>query len=142
MLDLDHFKNVNDTYGHAAGDKMLKAFVQVAQQDLRKIDYFGRYGGEEFLLIMSDTRLNGACATAERLRSSVAAARFNDIDPKLIQTVSIGIAEFRRGESVDQIQLRADKAMYKAKANGRNRVEVDDAPPPFAAVPTRPPRVA
>lgn len=125
MLDLDYFKRVNDTYGHAAGDQMLKIFAQVAQQGLRKIDYFGRYGGEEFMLIMSDTRLEGAQATVERLRINVENVRFNDVDPKLIQTVSIGVAEFRAGESIEHIQLRADKAMYKAKAGGRNRVEID-----------------
>jgi diguanylate cyclase (GGDEF)-like protein len=128
MLDLDYFKKVNDTYGHAAGDQVLKAFAQVAQQGLRKIDYFGRYGGEEFMLIMSDTRLDGAKATAERLRANVENVRFNAIDPNLIQTVSIGIAEFQRDETIAHVQLRADKAMYKAKARGRNRVEVDTEP--------------
>jgi len=138
MMDLDHFKKVNDTYGHAAGDKILQVFARVAQQDLRKIDYFGRYGGEEFMLIMSDTRLDGAQATAERLRSNVENARFNDIDAKLIQTVSIGIAEFRRGDSIEQVQLRADKAMYKAKAKGRNRVEIDTSNAPDEAFTPRP----
>lgn len=126
MLDLDFFKRVNDTYGHAAGDKMLKVFGQVAQQALRKIDYFGRYGGEEFMLIMSDTNLDGARVKADRLRADIESTRFNDIDPKLVQTVSIGIAEYRRGESTEQIQLRADKAMYKAKSKGRNRIEADE----------------
>jgi diguanylate cyclase (GGDEF)-like protein len=128
MLDLDYFKKVNDTYGHAAGDRILKVFAQAAQQGLRNIDYFGRYGGEEFMLIMSDTRLDGAQATAERLRTNVENVRFNDIDPKLIQTVSIGLAEFHPGESIDHVQLRADKAMYKAKARGRNRIEIDTEP--------------
>lgn len=126
MLDLDFFKRVNDTYGHAAGDKMLKVFGQVAQQALRKIDYFGRYGGEEFMLIMSDTNIDGARVKADRLRADIESTRFNDIDPKLVQTVSIGIAEYRRGESTEQIQLRADKAMYKAKSKGRNRIEADE----------------
>lgn len=126
MLDLDFFKRVNDTYGHGAGDKMLKVFGQVAQQALRKIDYFGRYGGEEFMLIMSDTAIEGALVKADRLRMDVEATRFNDIDPKLIQTVSIGIAEYHRGESIEQIQLRADKAMYKAKSKGRNCIESDE----------------
>ncbi len=127
MLDLDYFKKVNDTYGHAAGDEILKVFAQVAQQDLRKIDYFGRYGGEEFMLIMSDTRLEGAQATAERLRANVESARYKDVDPQLVQTVSIGIAEFQAGETIEHVQLRADKAMYKAKARGRNRVEIESS---------------
>ncbi len=125
MLDLDYFKKVNDTYGHQAGDNILKVFVQVAQAELRKIDYFGRYGGEEFMLIMSDTRLEGARINAERLRTNVESTRFNYIDPQLVQTVSIGIAEYQRNDSIDQIQLRADKAMYMAKAKGRNQVVTD-----------------
>jgi len=142
MLDLDYFKKVNDTYGHAAGDKILKIFAHVAQRDLRKIDYFGRYGGEEFMLIMSDTHIVGAQVRAERLRANVERTRYDEIDPALIQTVSIGIAEYRRGESMEQIQSRADKAMYEAKSKGRNRVEIDAADLPAAAMDTRPPRVA
>ena len=142
MLDLDYFKKVNDTYGHAAGDKILKIFAHVAQRDLRKIDYFGRYGGEEFMLIMSDTHIVGAQVRAERLRANVERTRYDEIDPALIQTVSIGIAEYRRGESMEQIQSRADKAMYEAKSKGRNRVEVDASDLPAAAMDTRPPRVA
>jgi len=141
MMDLDFFKKVNDTYGHAAGDQVLKNFTQVAQQDLRKIDYFGRYGGEEFMLIMSDTRLEGARSTAERLRANVESAHFDAVDPKLVQTVSIGIAEFRAGESIEQVQLRADRAMYKAKARGRNRIEIEAGGSRIAAG-GMPPRVA
>lgn len=142
MLDLDLFKRVNDTFGHAAGDKMLKIFSQVAQQDLRKIDYFGRYGGEEFMLIMSDTRMDGAMATAERLRANVENARYHDIDPDLVQTVSIGIAEYRRGESIEHIQARADKAMYQAKSRGRNCVECDLQDRREPTLVTKPSRVA
>jgi len=125
MLDLDFFKKVNDTYGHHSGDKVLKVFALVAQDGLRRIDYFGRYGGEEFMLIMSDTKMAGAQVKAQRLRSNVEHTRFADIDPKMVQTVSIGIAEYRRDETIEQIQQRADKAMYKAKSNGRNRVEIE-----------------
>ena len=125
MLDLDFFKKVNDTYGHAAGDKVLKVFALVAQDGLRRIDYFGRYGGEEFMLIMSDTHMDGARIKAERLRSNIEHTRHAEIDPGLVQTVSIGIAEYRKGEDIDQIQQRADRALYKAKANGRNRVEIE-----------------
>ena len=125
MLDLDFFKKVNDSYGHPSGDKVLKVFAQVAQEGLRKIDYFGRYGGEEFMLIMSETRMDGAQIKAERLRSNVEHMRFAEIDPNLAQTVSIGVAEYRRGESIEQIQQRADRAMYRAKSNGRNRVEIE-----------------
>ena len=125
MLDLDFFKKVNDTYGHAAGDKVLKVFALVAQDGLRRIDYFGRYGGEEFMLIMADTTLAGATIKAERLRANIANTPHADIDPALVQTVSIGVAEYRRGETIADIQKRADKALYKAKTSGRNRVEID-----------------
>lgn len=125
MLDLDLFKRVNDTYGHAAGDKVLKVFSLIAQDGLRAIDYFGRYGGEEFMLIMADTPLHGAKIKAERLRANIEHTRHPDVDPALIQTVSIGLAEYRDGESIEEVQQRADRALYKAKSNGRNRVEID-----------------
>jgi len=125
MLDLDFFKKVNDNYGHAAGDKVLKTFAMVAQDGLRRIDYFGRYGGEEFMLIMSETPLAGACIKAERLRSNIEHTRHPEVDPALIQTCSIGLAEYRRGESVEDVQKRADAALYRAKSNGRNRIEFD-----------------
>lgn len=124
MMDLDRFKHVNDSYGHQAGDTVLKVFAQVAQQELRRIDYFGRFGGEEFLLIMADTSLEGARVKAERLRANVAKSRYPDIDNDLVQTVSIGLAEYHPGEAIENILRRADRAMYRAKANGRNRVEI------------------
>ncbi len=125
MLDLDFFKKVNDTYGHPAGDKVLKVFALVAQDGLRRIDYFGRFGGEEFMLIMSETKMHGARTKAERLRHNMEHTRHAEIDPGLVQTVSIGLAEYRRGETIEDVQKRADKALYKAKSNGRNRVEVE-----------------
>lgn len=125
MLDLDFFKKVNDTYGHAAGDKVLKVFSLVAQDGLRRIDYFGRYGGEEFMLIMAETPMKGARIKAERLRANVENTRHPEVDPDLRQTVSIGLAEYRPGESIEDVQQRADKALYKAKSGGRNRVEID-----------------
>jgi diguanylate cyclase (GGDEF)-like protein len=128
MLDLDFFKKVNDSYGHQAGDTVLKVFTQVAQQELRRIDYFGRFGGEEFLLIMADTKLDGAQVKAERLRANVETTRYAEIDKNLVQTVSIGLAEYQPGESIEKIVQRADRAMYRAKANGRNRVEIDAVP--------------
>ena len=125
MLDLDFFKKVNDTYGHAAGDKVLKVFSLVAQDGLRRIDYFERYGGEEFMLIMAETQMKGARIKTERLRSNVEHTRHADVDPGLKQTVSIGLAEYRRGESIEEVQQRADKALYRVKSSGRNRLEID-----------------
>lgn len=127
MLDLDYFKKINDSYGHQAGDRVLITFARTVQAELRKIDYFGRYGGEEFTLIMSDTRLDGAVATAERLRKIIEQTAYPDIDPKLVQTVSIGVTQYQKSEDTGLTLLRADKAMYKAKATGRNRVQGDAA---------------
>jgi diguanylate cyclase (GGDEF)-like protein len=125
MLDLDFFKRVNDSYGHQAGDTVLKVFTRVAQEELRLIDYFGRFGGEEFLLIMADTKIEGAQVKAERLRANVEKTQYRDIDASLTQTVSIGLAEYRAGEAIEKLLQRADRAMYRAKSNGRNRVEID-----------------
>ncbi len=125
MLDLDFFKKVNDSYGHQAGDAVLKIFARVAQEELRLIDYFGRFGGEEFLLIMADTKIDGAQVKAERLRVNVAKTQYAEIDPNLVQTVSIGLAEYQPGEAIEKLLQRADRAMYRAKSNGRNRVEID-----------------
>jgi len=125
ILDLDLFKKVNDTYGHPAGDKVLKTFSLIAQDGLRRVDYFGRYGGEEFMLIMSDTTMKGALIKAERLRSNIENTHHAEVDPALIQTVSIGLAEYRRNETIEDVQKRADNALYRAKTKGRNRVEID-----------------
>lgn len=121
VLDIDHFKHINDCHGHSGGDAVLVAFAQVVQQQLRSIDQFGRYGGEEFLVLLPDTGMDAARAVAERVRAAVAVAEW----PQLAQplTVSIGVAVAVPGESHDAVFLRADHAVYRAKDNGRNRVE-------------------
>ena len=122
LLDIDFFKRINDTHGHSAGDRVLRAFAEAVEAEVRDSDCFGRYGGEEFLLMLPETSLDAAAALVERIRAAAAALRFADIDALLSMTVSIGVAQFRHGETVAQSIARADEALYLAKARGRNRV--------------------
>jgi diguanylate cyclase (GGDEF)-like protein len=129
IIDLDHFKRINDRFGHAAGDQVLIAFARLVESELRSMDYvahnvahgvsFGRYGGEEFILLLPATPLEGAAVCAERLRARQAAAR-HPAAP--IVTLSAGIAEYRPGEGSESLLRRADRALYEAKYAGRNRV--------------------
>jgi diguanylate cyclase (GGDEF)-like protein len=121
LLDIDHFKRINDTYGHLAGDAVLREFAATVQRQIRDSDSFGRYGGEEFLLMLPETSAEEAMALAERVRANIAGLGFPEL-PDLAVTVSIGIAEFRTGEPISQTVARADEALYQAKASGRNRV--------------------
>ena len=142
LLDIDFFKRINDTYGHSAGDCVLREFATAVQAQVRDADCFGRYGGEEFLLMLPETSLEAAAFLVERIRAAVETLRFVDIDAALTVSVSIGVAQFRPGESIAQAIARADEALYLAKARGRNRVvfhgqPVSDVPP--AAVVRHPP---
>ena len=120
MLDLDHFKQVNDHYGHAVGDRVLREFGQIVKQQLRLTDQFARWGGEEFIIAAPHTRVDYALAVAERIRAAVAQHDFVMVSPV---TVSIGVTEYRTGETTMALLERVDGALYRAKANGRNRVE-------------------
>lgn len=121
ILDIDFFKHVNDTYGHLAGDEVLRQISATASAALRETDSFGRYGGEEFACILTDTGTAGAMITAERIRASMCALRFPAMDPALRVTVSIGIAECSQAEDTGSAFRRADDALYQAKQGGRNR---------------------
>jgi diguanylate cyclase (GGDEF)-like protein len=121
LLDIDHFKRINDTYGHLAGDAVLREFAATVQRQIRDSDSFGRYGGEEFLLMLPETSIDEAQALAERVRANIARLGFEDL-PDLAVTVSIGVAEFRVDEPIAQTVARADEALYQAKSSGRNRV--------------------
>ena len=124
MLDLDHFKAINDRHGHAAGDQVLRAVAEAWQAQLREHDRIGRIGGEEFVAVCPDTSLGQAIAVANRLREATAALRFDDIDPALKVTVSIGVAQsMRGGDNHESLLARADTALYRAKQRGRDRVE-------------------
>ncbi|MGM0616293.1 MAG: diguanylate cyclase, partial [Pseudomonadota bacterium] len=123
MLDIDHFKKVNDTYGHAIGDELLKAFATTIADDLRKNDVFGRLGGEEFAILLPDTLTEGALKVAEKVRTSVEAMRVDADDQALGITTSVGVDRLRADDQrPDGALARADAALYKAKQNGRNRV--------------------
>lgn len=127
MIDLDHFKRVNDTMGHATGDLVLVAVARAVSAALRGEDLFGRYGGEEFIVALAETDLAGAVRAAERLRQAVAELRFDHDGSAQGITASFGVASFGdlradNGETVDSVINTADQALYHAKAAGRNRV--------------------
>ena len=124
IVDLDLFKQINDKFGHQAGDDVLCGFSRSVVERMRASDYFGRYGGEEFLLILTDTNLEGARIVSDRLRRETEQLSFSDTNPELRISVSIGLAEHQPGDEIEQTLKRADNALYKAKAGGRNRVEV------------------
>ncbi|MBT8128623.1 MAG: GGDEF domain-containing protein [Gammaproteobacteria bacterium] len=124
MIDVDHFKNINDEFGHLAGDRVLATIGESIRKPLRPNDLVARYGGEEFSVLLPETSLPNAVAIAERLR-----ARINEIDPGTINdqqlpgvSVSIGVAEFKPGDSLENLIAAADAAMYEAKHAGRNCV--------------------
>ncbi len=120
IFDIDHFKAVNDTYGHNRGDVVLKRIADTVRPYLREADAFVRWGGEEFLIIAPETDLEGARRLAEKVRTAIAAIVFVDM-PSI--TASFGVAQYRPGEPSDTLINRADDALYRAKAHGRNRVE-------------------
>ena len=123
MLDVDHFKQVNDQYGHIAGDKVLKAIAEVLKDSVRKSDLVARYGGEEFAIILPETPVEGALVLAERLRKKMAAAKVENNGSTISVTASIGISGFdhEADKSNTDLIAKADAALYKAKRSGRNR---------------------
>ena len=123
ILDIDHFKNVNDTYGHLVGDAVLQAVANTMKTTMRNTEYCARYGGEEFLIVLTQTDINGALIGAERVRTNIEKIPFPDIGSDFKITVSIGLSEYKMREDVDSIIARADEALYRAKNGGRNRVE-------------------
>ncbi len=127
LIDLDHFKKINDTWGHKQGDAALGHFVKVAESCLRNEDVLGRLGGEEFAIFLPNTGLIGARTLAERLRSRVEASVLNTEHGRINLTISIGVVQCAPGhESSEEILHRADSAMYLAKQEGRNRVQTDE----------------
>ena len=127
MIDMDHFKKVNDGYGHQAGDEVLKTLSGILQSNVRASDVLARYGGEEFVIVLVNTPIDTAQMVAERIRSSVENAEFKiSAQPEpLKKTLSMGIAEFKIGsETATQVRERADGALYEAKESGRNKVVV------------------
>ena len=126
MLDLDHFKSINDTHGHAAGDQVLRDFSSFLKAGLRKVDFAARYGGEEFCLLLPQTSETAAASLMNRLRLGLAEGDVG-IEKKKDVTVSVGVTEVRADDSLEDALERADEALYAAKDGGRDRVELANA---------------
>ncbi|NWD69048.1 diguanylate cyclase [Pseudomonas gingeri] len=123
MLDLDHFKRINDNYGHLAGDKVLKIIAGELRKRLRPGDFIARFGGEEFVLLVPNTSVTAGLKLVESLRAAIAACPFHFKGERVTITVSVGLSAFRSGERSDHALKRADEALYRAKNAGRNRIE-------------------
>jgi diguanylate cyclase len=122
LIDLDWFKRINDAYGHPTGDEVLRTFAITVFANIRNIDRFGRYGGEEFLLVLPDTPADRAALILDRLRAIIADLDWSAFSPGMQVTISAGVATLRADETEDTFLTRADNALYAAKARGRNRI--------------------
>jgi diguanylate cyclase (GGDEF)-like protein len=122
LIDLDHFKRINDAYGHPTGDEVLRTFSITTFANIRTIDRFGRYGGEEFLLVLPDTAGESGTRMLDRLRAIIAELDWSAFSPGMRVTISAGVATLRPRETSDNFLARADHALYAAKARGRNRI--------------------
>ncbi|UUY08096.1 GGDEF domain-containing protein [Pseudomonas sp. J452] len=124
MLDIDHFKRINDSHGHITGDEVLKAVAGALKNSLRNIDMVFRYGGEEFMVLLSNTNREAAAMVGERLRMAILELQYLVENRAIDLTISIGCATLLAGESVDSLQRRADNALYVSKREGRNRLSM------------------
>jgi diguanylate cyclase (GGDEF)-like protein/PAS domain S-box-containing protein len=120
LVDIDHFKEINDSYGHQMGDTVLKQIANILQTNTREVDTTGRWGGEEFLIITPASSIDGGVQSAEKLRTQIESWAFESVTPL---TASFGVVEYKEGDTIESIIKRVDKALYRAKNNGRNRVE-------------------
>lgn len=120
IFDIDHFKRINDTYGHQAGDRVIKVIGRSIAKRLREVDFFCRYGGEEFVVLMPETDSQTAFGVLDKIRDAIASAAFNYKEQPLSITVSVGVTEFSAGDNLESAFERADQALYAAKAGGRN----------------------
>lgn len=121
MVDIDFFKKINDSYGHLGGDEVLRRVARTASSALREGDIFGRYGGEEFVMLLINTTLEGAMVTAERVRTQIHDLRFPEVSVDLKVRISVGVAEHARLNPAAATLQQADAALYRAKQNGRNQ---------------------
>lgn len=124
IFDIDHFKRINDTYGHQAGDRVIKVIGRSIAKRLREVDFFCRYGGEEFVALMPETDSATALAVLEKVRDAIANAAFNYKDQPMSITLSVGLTEFKTNDSLESAFERADQALYTAKSDGRNRCQL------------------
>jgi len=131
IFDLDHFKSINDQFGHAAGDRVLRALAQLLAEDKRASDFLARYGGEEFVMLLPQTTLENAVKLAEKLAERIRARNFQFQTQPIRLTVSAGVGEVAPGlDTADSLFERVDKALYRAKSEGRDRVCTSEAPAP------------
>lgn len=122
FADLDHFKHVNDSFGHHTGDIVLQKFSEIIRNSIREVDYAARFGGEEFVLLLVNSDIEQALNVTERIRQALEDYNFSDVAPALNVTVSIGLANFKQYNSLQETLMSADNRMYKAKEQGRNKV--------------------
>lgn len=141
MVDVDHFKRVNDRFGHQEGDRVLQMVAHVMRQSSRISDIVGRYGGEEFAVIAPASPLAAGAVLGERIRANVAAQEIRLNDEPVQVTVSVGIAEYHPSESADSLVATADRALFAAKAAGRNRVVTADTLPAHSTTPAKQPQM-
>ena len=125
LIDVDYFKEVNDTYGHNIGDRVIENISKILRESVRSIDYVGRWGGEEFLIILPKTTMKEAFNIAEEIRLSVMQNNFSPADHV---TISAGIAQYETGDTTEKIIQRSDEELYKAKEGGRNQVQMNETP--------------
>jgi diguanylate cyclase len=133
LLDLDHFKALNDRWGHQAGDKALQAVASKIQALLRATDLVARYGGEEFVILMPSTTGQEALVAADKLRRELAGGAYHFRGTPIRLTVSCGVSEFVSGDTPDSVLRRADEALYLAKREGRNQCRMDPGTPQHSA---------
>ena len=144
LLDVDNFKHLNDSFGHAAGDEALVHLSRVVRESIRPSDSIARWGGEEFVILLPETNLDGAVVTMQRVQRALTRRYYMHNHERVLITFSAGVAQRLGAESQDDVLARADRALYKAKAAGRNRVMADDgsveapAGPLTAATPVDP----
>lgn len=124
MLDLDHFKRINDNYGHQTGDMVLKIFASQTKKVIRNIDFIGRYGGEEFVVLLPEIKLELALEIAERIRKKIENTKLIYNKKTFKVTVSVGMTAYKEGDTPESLIERADQALYQAKNSGRNKVVV------------------
>jgi diguanylate cyclase (GGDEF)-like protein len=134
LFDIDHFKRVNDAHGHLVGDRVLQVVAHVLEITVRQTDVAGRFGGEEFMVILPETKLPRARLVAEKIRSAVESAGLKHEQTTVRVTVSAGVGEVAaQGDTQESLIARTDAALYRAKQSGRNRIEIAETPPPVAA---------
>lgn len=122
LADIDHFKNINDSYGHLSGDEVIKAIASILRDSIRESDFISRYGGEEFVFLMPETNLTDATKAINKIRQQISQTEIEIPDAKIKVTLSFGVAEFANEDTALDVFGRADKALYRAKEKGRNRV--------------------